>query len=118
MTSSEETRRYVLDAIGSLSDERPKPLLRTVVRELQDDGLPEIDEEELLGIIIRGDANDDAQRAFHIKLAGWDGAERLDDRITAANTVAGTTARRDAVLSELGMSASAQQRINEQFALT
>lgn len=117
MTTIDPTSRAALDAISTMPDERPKPLLRTVLRALEDDELSEIDEEGLINLIIRGDANDHVQRAFHIKLARWDAAVELDDRSNAAATEAATQSRRAAVLQELALSDTAQRRINEQFPL-
>ena len=112
MNDDELTRRAVLDAIHSLSNDRPKPLLRAVLRELEDDDLPEMDEAELLGLVLRGDENDPIQHQFHLKLSSWDGMIRLDDRSTAHSTPAGTQARRRAVLDELRLSVTGQERIN------
>lgn len=117
MSDTDLTRRAVLDAIRNLPNDRPKPLLRTVLRELEDDDQPEIDEDELLDLIICGDANDTVQRQFHLKLTAWDGTRTLDDRSAARGTTAGTRARRDAVLDELKLSAAGQDRVNEQLPL-
>lgn len=115
MNDDELTRRAVLDAIQNLPHDRPKPLLRAVLRELEDDDLPEMDEADLLDLIIRGNANDPIQRQFHIKLSSWDGSASLDDRSAARSTSAGTSARREAVLDELRLSVAGRARVNGQF---
>lgn len=118
MSDIERTRRAVHDAIRNLPNNRPKPLLRAVARELEDDDLPEISEPDLLSLVLRGDANDPVQRQFHIKLTSWDGTASLDDRSAAHSTTAGTTARRQAVLDELQLSAAGQDRVNRLFPVT
>ncbi|ALN14483.1 Z1 domain-containing protein [Acidipropionibacterium acidipropionici] len=118
MSDAERTGRAIYDAIRSLPNNRPKPLLRAVARELEDDDLPDIDENELLSLVLRGDANDPIQRQFHIKLTSWDGTASLDDRSAAHSTTAGTAARRQAVLDELQLSAAGQDRVNGLFPVT
>lgn len=103
----------VVSVVRGMSKSDPKPMLKRVQFELEDAGVSEdFSETALVEAITSTDVNDPARYEFHIQLSKWDA---LPDSTWATSTQPYTQDRRAAILSALGFSNEAQERINRAF---
>ncbi|MGO3152810.1 MAG: Z1 domain-containing protein [Galactobacter sp.] len=107
----------VLDALKLIPADRPMPLMRTVTRQLEDDGLDPLDESTLVDLLTRGDGNDRLHREFEIRLSQWNGTETLDTRVPGEGTDAYTPDRHEQVYATLELTPDSVQRMRETFRL-
>ncbi|WP_043456915.1 Z1 domain-containing protein [Gordonia polyisoprenivorans] len=96
-----------------MSKSEPKPMLKRVRFELDDAGVSEdFAEEALVDAITSANVNTPARFEFHIQLSKWDA---LPDPTWATGTKPYSQDRRNSILTALGFSGDAQQRINHAF---
>lgn len=102
--------KAIVSAVGSMSKDRPKLLLKRVLMELEDAGISDAySEAELVNAIASTDVNSPARTDFYIQLSKWD--ESANPEWTA-DTPPRSQERRRIVLTALGFSDDAQQKIN------
>jgi len=105
--------KAIVSAVGSMSKDRPKLLLKRVLMELEDAGISDAySEAELVNAIASTDVNSPARTDFYIQLSKWD--ESANPEWTA-DTPPRSQERRRIVLTALGFSDDAQQKINVAF---
>lgn len=103
----------IVSVVRGMSKGEPKPMLKRVRFELEDAGVDDdFAEINLADAITSTDVNAPARYEFHIQLSKWDA---LPSPEWATNTAPYSQQRRDAILTALGFSAEAQDRINHAF---
>jgi hypothetical protein len=103
----------IVSVVRSMSKSEPKPMLKRVRFELEEAGVgDDFAETGLVDAISSTDVNAPARYEFHIQLSKWDA---LPDPTWATNSAPYSQQRRDAILTALGFSEDAQERINHAF---
>lgn len=107
----------LLDALRLLPDDRPKDLLRTIDRQLEDDDLDPLSESDLISRLAPGDANDPVQRAFHLRLNKWNSAPFLHKKVPGEVTAPFTPERQAQIYVALGLDNVSVERLSSFFHL-
>lgn len=103
----------IVSAVRGMSKSEPKPMLKRVRFELEEANADaDFAETDLVDAITTADVNDPARYEFHIQLSKWDA---LHDPTWATDTAPYSQERRNAILTALGFSDEAQEKINHAF---
>lgn len=110
--SSSEVREAIVSQLKVMGVDRPKLLLVRVNSELELEGHPRINEVQLIGALTAENVNDPIRMEFQLALARWDATSQGE---WFEATIAGSSSRRDRVLTLLGLSSAAEATINGQW---
>lgn len=103
----------IVSAVRSMSKSEPKLMLKRVRFELEEQNADaDFTEASLVDAITTADVNAPARYEFHIQLSKWDA---LHDPTWAMDTAPHSQERRNAILTALGFSEEAQEKINHAF---
>lgn len=103
----------IVSVVRGMSKSEPKPMLKRVRFELEEANADaDFAEAGLVDAITSTDVNAPARYEFHIQLSKWDA---LHDPAWATDTAPYSQERRNAILTALGFSNEAQEKINHAF---